>query len=141
MPSGGKRAILARLELPRLAKFSSSLLQVAPRFNPVRIDHLAPELALITTAIKDYGPQELKIGGELGRGGFAVVLRGELVADGTPVACKQLLVDEFAIELGEATMDDAFTEFRREAWLMANLHPNLDCPAASCGQLPVPIAQ
>jgi serine/threonine protein kinase/Leucine-rich repeat (LRR) protein/GTPase SAR1 family protein len=87
---------------------------------PVRIDNLAPDLALLTNSAKVFSEQELNVGKELGRGGFAVVLKGTLPT-GEPVACKKLIFDKTQEETGETTFSDVFTEFRREVWLMSGL--------------------
>jgi serine/threonine protein kinase/GTPase SAR1 family protein len=96
-----------------------------PNLPPVRIDNLAPDLALLTNSTKVFTEAELNVGKELGRGGFAVVLKGTL-PNGDPVACKKLIFDKSQEETGETTFSDVFTEFRREVWLMSGLqHPNL----------------
>jgi serine/threonine protein kinase/GTPase SAR1 family protein len=96
-----------------------------PNLPPVRIDNLAPDLALLTNSTRVYTEQELNVGKQLGRGGFAVVLKGTLPT-GEAVACKKLIFDKSQEETGETTFSDVFTEFRREVWLMAGLqHPHL----------------
>jgi len=96
-----------------------------PNLPPVRIDNLAPDLALLTSSTKVFTEQELNATKEIGRGGFAIVLKGTL-PNGDPIACKRLIFDKTQEETGETTFSDVFTEFRREVWLMSGLqHPNL----------------
>lgn len=123
-------------DVERAAQSGQMMVKAPGRANlpPVRIDNLAPDLALLTNSARIFSEQELKLGKELGRGAFGVVLRGTLPS-GEPVACKKPIFDKAAEENGETTFSDVFTEFRREVWLMAGLqHPNLTKLVGVCTQ-------
>ena len=123
-------------DVERAAQSGQMMVKAPGRANlpPVRIDNLAPDLALLTNSARIFSEQELKLGKELGRGAFGVVLRGTLPS-GEPVACKKPIFDKAAEENGETTFSDIFTEFRREVWLMSGLqHPNLTKLIGVCTQ-------
>ena len=65
-----------------------------------------------------YNYNELELGKEVGRGGFAVVYFG--VLHGRKVAVKQLLSED-DVKAGTETFSDYFAEFRREVWLMSRM--------------------
>lgn len=124
------------VDVERAAQSGQMMVKAPGRANlpPVRIDNLAPDLALLTTSARIFSEAELKLGKELGRGAFGVVLRGTLPS-GEPVACKKPIFDKAAEENGETTFSDIFTEFRREVWLMSGLqHPNLTKLIGVCTQ-------
>jgi serine/threonine-protein kinase CTR1 len=92
----------------------------------VRLDHVAPDLALLAHSARVYSASELDLANalELGKGGFGVVLKAAL--DGKSVAVKKLKSREEDEIMGKPNSDVVFTEFRREAWLMARLvHPHI----------------
>lgn len=123
-------------DIEKAAQSGQMMVKPSTRANlpPVRIDNLAPDLALLSESARVFSEQELQLGKELGRGAFATVLRGQLPT-GEPVACKKLIFDKSAEETGETTFSDVFTEFRREVWLMSGLqHPNLTRLLGVCTQ-------
>jgi len=123
----GTELVFAWADVEKAAQSGQMMVQPpgGSQLPPVRIDNLAPDLALLTNSAKVFSEQELNVGKELGRGGFAIVLKGTLPS-GEPVACKKLIFDKTQEETGETTFSDVFTEFRREVWLMSGLqHPNL----------------
>eukprot|EP01125_Pyxidicula_operculata_P006879 TRINITY_DN2359_c0_g1_i1.p1 TRINITY_DN2359_c0_g1~~TRINITY_DN2359_c0_g1_i1.p1 ORF type:complete len:1423 (+),score=357.36 TRINITY_DN2359_c0_g1_i1:201-4271(+) len=62
--------------------------------NATRLDQLVPDLTMdeALSSNKKFEYSQIKIENEIGRGGFAVVYRG--ILKGSPVAVKQLLIDE-----------------------------------------------
>jgi len=66
-----------------------------------------------------YDYRDLKIGKELGVGGFAIVY--EAILKGKTVAVKQLQINESQLE-NNTKFSDYFGEFRREVWLMSGMH-------------------
>jgi len=96
--------------------------------RPVRLDKLAPDLAMVNLGghklkIQDLQKEETPIG----EGGFAIVYKGTW--RGQPVAIKELkraALPSFNDGDDMASQRKAFEEFRHEVWIMSGLaHPNL----------------
>jgi Ran GTPase-activating protein (RanGAP) involved in mRNA processing and transport/GTPase SAR1 family protein len=99
------------------------------RGTPVRVDMLAPDLAINAAGCR-IEEHELAMGDKLGQGGFASVFRATW--RDMPVAAKVLLTadGDGSASLGmiapHQSVVESFDEFQREAWLMSGLsHPNL----------------
>ena len=96
-----------------------------PDVPPLRIDSVAPDVTLFTQSTATFAVNDVTFGTEIGRGGFARVMKG-ILFDGRQAACKMLLATSLDDDTNGPTYIDAFTEFRREVWLMSKLkHPNL----------------
>ena len=96
-----------------------------PLLPPVRIDSIAPDVTMFTSSTKVFAQPEIKLDKEIGRGGFAVVYKGT-TSSGRTVACKKLLASSQDDNIDDSAQMDAFTEFRREVWLMSSFkHPNI----------------
>ncbi|KAL6078168.1 Myotubularin-like phosphatase domain, variant 2 [Balamuthia mandrillaris] len=94
----------------------------------VRLDKIAPDLALVQLQkFKVDYEKDLMIEELIGEGGYAYVYKATY--KGEPVAVKRLKTKEESGMLGEEAENarlDAFTEFRREVWVMSGLdHPNI----------------
>jgi serine/threonine protein kinase len=92
--------------------------------NNIRLDFLVPDITLALPPEKKIEYSRIKIDRdkELGSGGFAKVYQGYYM--NTPVAVKQLIVDE-SVGSEDEVFSEKFSEFRREVWLMSKLHhPN-----------------
>jgi serine/threonine protein kinase len=80
------------------------------RSRQVLISALCPDLALADLARNQISANQVELGSELGKGGFATVFRG--VWKGREVAVKQMHA---------CSSQEEFSEFQREAWIMGGL--------------------
>eukprot|EP01105_Mastigella_eilhardi_P008792 TRINITY_DN2113_c0_g1_i5.p1 TRINITY_DN2113_c0_g1~~TRINITY_DN2113_c0_g1_i5.p1 ORF type:complete len:2389 (+),score=489.03 TRINITY_DN2113_c0_g1_i5:142-7308(+) len=85
---------------------------------PVSISLLAPDFIFSFDARKIHY-SDIELISELGEGGTAIVFKGRLKDSGELVAVKQLKVGENDITL--CSEQNAFSEFRREVWVMSGL--------------------
>ena len=94
-----------------IAKHNVRVLECAQ--VPVRIDMLAPDLAMSDFDGCQIDFRELELDKELGKGSFGIIYRGNWKGD--EVAVKKLKVQE------EMMAISAFAEFRKEVWIMSGL--------------------
>ena len=102
--------------------------------NSIRLDLLVPDLTMtgifitwccssliyflldVLTSDKKIDYKSITMGKEIGRGGFAVVYKGQIGS--REVAVKQIIFDERTQGDSDTAFTEYFTEFRREVWLM-----------------------
>ena len=91
----------------------------------VRLDELAPDVAMSHVASCKLNFRELTISNQIGEGGFALVYKGTY--QGKAVAIKKIKFgSQNGPSLDDTTELQAFAEFRREVWIMSGLvHQNL----------------
>lgn len=92
----------------------------------VRLDDLAPDISLAGVALVQ--PESLKLGAVLGKGGFGTVYRGTLLPrPGSLAGPREVAVKEVVTSGKDAEVQQIFTDFQQEVFLMSELgsHPNL----------------
>eukprot|EP01104_Vermistella_antarctica_P011534 TRINITY_DN3225_c0_g1_i1.p1 TRINITY_DN3225_c0_g1~~TRINITY_DN3225_c0_g1_i1.p1 ORF type:complete len:2234 (+),score=480.91 TRINITY_DN3225_c0_g1_i1:263-6964(+) len=91
--------------------------------RPIRLDDLVPDIAMTNVSNCKINYCDLQVGDEIGEGGYATVYRGYY--QGEEVAIKKIKFgDEDETDAGGEL--EAFSEFRREVWIMSGLqHQNI----------------
>eukprot|EP01132_Coremiostelium_polycephalum_P008525 gene8525-10480_t len=90
----------------------------------VRTDHLVPDLSMYNFTGTKITSKELEIQQLIGEGGSALVYIGRY--RGKVVAIKKIKTPSEEDEDQDGHLSQAFTEFRRECWVMSGLdHPNI----------------
>eukprot|EP01102_Stenamoeba_stenopodia_P020233 TRINITY_DN7810_c0_g1_i1.p1 TRINITY_DN7810_c0_g1~~TRINITY_DN7810_c0_g1_i1.p1 ORF type:complete len:751 (-),score=131.19 TRINITY_DN7810_c0_g1_i1:100-2352(-) len=87
---------------------------------PIRIDQLAPDIALFDLSNLRVDYPDIELLEELGKGSFGVVHRG--LWKGSEVAVKKIIFSD----QNEEEREKQFNEFRQEVWITSGLrHPNI----------------
>lgn len=91
----------------------------------IRLDEVVPDIAMTHVQNCKLTYSELNVEKEIGQGGFATVFKG--VYQDKVVAIKRIKFGDSAqVSLDDTTELQAFSEFRREVWIMSGLvHSNI----------------
>lgn len=113
---------LVNIEIKAIEKAASNgASHIQIEGHEIRLENIAPDLAVIDITGGNIHEDDLQIGSKIGKGGYANVYKGTY--NGTPVAIKSLTIKSGE---GGSTFSEIFAEFRREVWLMNSLrHENI----------------